>query len=702
MTDWTPQPFIQDAIVCLRAPLLVLSTPDGQLRGGAAGFFASDTRWVSRLVLTIDGAEPEAIHSELLGTRKARFVAVRRSADDPTPDPAVSVERLRSAEQDCFEQITLSNHGRIPVALPLRLETGCDLANIFTVKSGRTSAGLPAENTGSGLSWTHPRTGVSVTLTPSAVPDRIDPATGGLEWTVDLAPGQSWTVSLALVADRTVDAPTAVTAPATDRGPWSDIQVRCADPRMSLLLGRSLDDLEGLLLSDPLDPTDHFLAAGAPWYLTLFGRDSLWAARMMLPLGTELAASTLRTLARRQGTANNPDTEEQPGKILHELRRETTRLSGGLTLPPLYYGSIDATLLFVVLLAEAWRWGMPQEEVAALLPHAERALEWLRSHADADGDGFVEYIRNRENGLVNQGWKDSVDAVQTTRGRLAVAPIALSEVQGYAYQAAIAGAALLSAFERPGADYWLDWADSLARRFRSAFWVEDAAGPYIAIALDGDKRPVDAVASNAGHLLGTGILSAEESALVALRLNGPDMNSGWGLRTMSARSTGFNPIGYHTGSVWAHDTAIAVAGLAASGHHGAAASLLEGLLEAAVAFDYRLPELHAGEQRRTGGRPVPYPASCRPQAWAATAGVSLLSSLLGLEPDLPTGRVTLRPLAESPVGSVEVSGIRLGADAVTVKVDGRGNGSIVGAPGSLHVETRPPATAASNLGTGAS
>ncbi|MFD0505220.1 amylo-alpha-1,6-glucosidase [Streptomyces chiangmaiensis] len=350
----------------------------------------------------------------------------------------------------------------------------------------------------------------------------------------------------------------------------------------------------------------------------------------------------------------------------------------------------------MVLLAEAWRWGMPQEDVATLLPHAERALEWLRLHADADGDGFVEYIRNDDNGLVNQGWKDSVDSVQSTRGRLASAPIALSEVQGYAYQAAVAGAALLSAFGRPGADYWLDWADALARRFRSAFWVEDAAGPYVAIALDGDKRPVDAVASNAGHLLGTGILSADESAAVAQRLAGPDMNSGWGLRTMSARSAGFNPVGYHTGSVWAHDTAIAVAGLATSGHHPAAASLIEGLLEAAAAFDYRLPELHGGEQRRPGSRPVPYPASCRPQAWAATAGISLLSSLLGLEPDLPSGRVALRPLAQSPVGSLEVSGIRLGTGDVTVTVDGHGDGSITGAPGSVHVETRPALPAASD------
>lgn len=687
MTDWTPQPFIQDAIICTRSPTLVVSSPDGQLRGGATGYYAADTRLMSRLLLTVDGKEPEPVHAQLLDGQEARFLAVHRSREDPTPDPVVHVERLRSARADGFERLTVSNHGRNTRTLRLRLEAGCDLADISAVRSGREDGRLPASATGTGLCWTHPRTGATVTLTADAVPDDVDPGVGGLCWDLHLAPGESWALALSLATTAAAAAPPpAVAAPLHATAPWAMVEVRCADVRLPRLVERSLDDLAGLVLTDPQDRADHFLAAGAPWYLTLFGRDSLWAARMMLPLGTELAGGTLRTLARRQGAAHDSGTEEQPGKILHELRRETTTLSGSLTLPPLYYGTIDATLLFITLLAEAWRWGMPEAEVAALIPHAERALGWLRDHADADGDGFVEYLRVHETGLANQGWKDSVDAVQSTQGLLAEPPVALSEVQGYAYEAALAGADLLHAFGRPGAEYWREWAHSLAQRFRESFWVEDAQGPYVAIALDGGKRPVNAVASNAGHLLGTGILSPQECTLVADRLAGPDMDSGWGLRTMSAHSTGFNPLGYHTGSVWAHDTAITISGLAASGHHSAACSLLDGLLDAASAFDYRLPELHAGEKRRTGTRPAPYPASCRPQAWAATAGISLLSSLLGLNPDLPAGQVTLRPLTTSPIGSLTVSGIRLGTASVTVQVDGQGHGTITGAPDGLSIE----------------
>ena len=384
----------------------------------------------------------------------------------------------------------------------------------------------------------------------------------------------------------------------------------------------------------------------------------------------------------------DPGAEEQPGKILHELRHAATAPSGDLLLPPLYYGTVDATLLFVVLLAEAWRWGMPVAEVAALVPHAERALNWLRDHADADGDGFVEYIPgNSGRGLANQGWKDSPDAVQSARGDLARPPIALAEVQGYAYQAAVAGAELLDAFGREGGDFWRTWAQDLAGRFRSAFWVEDDRGPYVAIALDGRKNPVAAVSSNPGHLLGTGILDPAECALVAERLTGEDMDSGWGLRTLSRSSRGFNPLGYHTGSVWAHDTAIAVAGLAGTGHTQAASRLLDGLLEAAAAFDYRMPELHGGHQREPGARPTPYPSSCRPQAWAAATGISLLVSLIGLRPDLPAGRVGLRPLNTAHARGLRVTGLRLGTSDLAVTIDGNGGAAAAGLPDRVRLDT---------------
>lgn len=688
MTIRTSHSSIQSATVCVRAPVAVLSLPDGQLRGGAEGYYSSDTRLVSRLVLTLDGTEPEPVDAQLLRPDRARFLAVYRCATDTDGDASVSVDRRRRAGGD-FESLTVTNHGRVGQELRLSLAVGCDLADISAVRSGREVTERPASAlpSGNGLSWAGAGTDCRVTVTCATAPDLLDAATGTMSWDLTLKPGECWRQRLAVTSvPGTADA--AVAGPAGPALPWSDVRVTCADPRLPRLVEHSLDDLAALLLTDPRDRADHFLAAGAPWYLTLFGRDSIWAARMLLPLGTGLAAGTLRALARRQGTGHDPRTEEQPGKIPHELRNSTTAHSGGLVLPPLYYGTIDATLLFVVLLAEAWRWGMPADEVAALVPHAERALNWLRDHADSDGDGFVEYARHNSTGLANQGWKDSTDAVQSALGELARPPIALAEVQGYAFQAAVDGADLLDAFGYEGADFWRAWARRLAERFRAAFWVEDARGAYVAIALDAAKRPVDAVSSNPGHLLGTGLLDAAECALVADRLADDDMDSGWGLRTMSARSRGFNPLGYHTGSVWAHDTAIAVDGLARSGHPRAAASLLDGLLEAASAFDFRMPELHGGHQRERRARPMPYPSSCKPQAWAAATGVSLLASLCGLRPDVPAGRVELRPLQAAAARGLHVTGLRLGAADVAVSVDGQGNGRLAGAPAGLRVDTR--------------
>jgi glycogen debranching enzyme len=687
MTSQTPHGAIQQAVMCVRAPVAVLSLPDGQLRGGAAGYFTADTRLISRLVLTVEGREPEPVDAQLLGTEQARFRAVHRGATDAGADPAVAVERVRAAGGD-FETVTVTNHGRRKRGLRISVALGCDLADISVVRSGRGTAELPATLLpgGDGLEWRDPAGGTTVTVSCTTPPDEADAPTGTLSWDVVLEPGRPWRQRLAVAV--VFAEPRAAVAPATRADPpWGPLSVACPDQRLPRLVARSLDDLRGLLLTDPQERSDHFLAAGAPWYLTLFGRDSLWAARMLLPIGTDLAAGTLRALARRQGTGTDPRTEEQPGKIPHELRSTATAPSAGLLLPPLYYGTIDATLLFVVVLAEAWRWGMPTAEVAALVPHAERALAWLRDHADADGDGFVEYVRQDGRGLANQGWKDSPDAVQSAGGDLARPPIALAEVQGYAYQAAAAGADLLDAFGREGGDFWRAWAGRLADRFRTAFWVEDDRGPYVAIALDGDKRPVRALSSNPGHLLGSGMLDAAECALIAERLTGADMDSGWGLRTLSSDCRGFNPLGYHTGSVWPHDTAIAVAGLAGTGHAEAAAVLLEGLLEAGAAFDHRMPELYGGHPREPGVRPSPYPSSCRPQAWAAATGISLLSSLIGLRPDVPAGRVGLHPLDTALTRGLHVTGLRLGTRDVAVTIGGDGAARLAGLPDGLRLET---------------
>jgi glycogen debranching enzyme len=316
---------------------------------------------------------------------------------------------------------------------------------------------------------------------------------------------------------------------------------------------------------------------------------------------------------------------------MHELRSHTLTIPGeGISLPPLYFGTVDATALWICLLADAWAWGLPDDEVRALLPHLEAALAWMRDYGDSDGDGLLEYVDETGHGLSNQGWKDSGDSVQWRSGELAEGPIALVEVQAYAYEAALAGARLLEHFTRPGAAEWRDWAARLQKRFNESFWIQDPAGDYLAIALDAHKRPVDTVTSNLGHVLGTGLLTPAQATSIAARLVSPELASGFGLRTMSTDSAGFWPLSYHGGSIWTHDTAIAIQGLARDGFAAEAAQLAEGLLRAAPAFDYRMPELHSGDDAHELPRPVPYPAACRPQAWSAAASVAVWAALEGV------------------------------------------------------------------------
>ncbi|HAM26790.1 MAG TPA: amylo-alpha-1,6-glucosidase, partial [Microbacteriaceae bacterium] len=420
-------------------------------------------------------------------------------------------------------------------------------------------------------------------------------------------------------------------------------------------------------------------AAGAPWFFTLFGRDSIWAARFMLPLGTRLAGDTLRVLAGLQGTRSVAESAEQPGKIMHELRRGALEIPGeNISLPPLYYGTVDATALWVCLLHDAWRWGLPGDEVRSMIPQLVAALEWMRDFGDADGDGLLEYIDSTGRGLANQGWKDSGDSVQWRDGTLADGPIALCEVQAYAFEAASHGAELLDHFGVEGGAEWRAWAARLKSRFNETFWIQDADGAYPAIALDSQKRAVDTVTSNLGHLLGTGLLDGRQAALVARRLVSPELNSGFGLRTMSTDSAGYWPLSYHGGSVWTHDTAIAIHGLSRDGFTAEAGALVSGLLAAASGFDYRMPELHSGDASSTFASPVPYPAACRPQAWSAAAAVSVLGSLLGLRPDAQSATIGVSP---SPLaGSLSVSGLRLGDANVSIELNT--DGEVIAAAGA--------------------
>ncbi|MFP5336113.1 MAG: glycogen debranching N-terminal domain-containing protein [Actinomycetes bacterium] len=672
------QPWLNDLVACLAAPTQWWSGPDGQTRAaGAQGLWHGDVRVLSAARLTVGGREPSPALVAPADSDEVRVVAYARQLGDPTPDPTVRVETRRRVRPGVGgETIVVASTASEPVTADVVVELECDLAPMDRVKTG-----LPSEPVAPLEGGTPGWSGDSMAVQVQAPGARVDRTDAGLRltWHVDLAPRAS--AELEWQA-RSHDPRPVVVSPADAGTAAWQVEVTADDRRLERWVRRALGDLSALRLATTAAPDDVFVAAGAPWFLTLFGRDSLWVARMLLPLGTSLAGSTLRVLAARQGRDVDAGSAEEPGKILHELRRDALDLptdpAGGIHLPPVYYGTVDATSLWVCLLHDAWRWGLPAEEVEALLPHLEAALEWTTTHGDSDGDGFLEYVDSSGRGLSNQGWKDSGDSVQWHAGGLAQAPIALCEVQGYAHEAALGGAALLEAFGRPGADRWREWAAGLAERFRSRFWVEDAAGAYPAIALDSSKRPVDSLTSNIGHLLGTGLLSPAEEAHVAGRLAGRDMDSGFGLRTMSTTAAGYGPLSYHGGSVWPHDTAIVVSGLARGGFHSAAASLVEGLLAAADAFDGRLPELYGGDAREDVPAPVPYPAACRPQAWSAAAAVVTLAAVTGLRPDVPAGALDVRPLAPSPVGAARVAGLRVAGRPVEVAVDREG--TVLSAP----------------------
>ncbi|WGD37501.1 glycogen debranching N-terminal domain-containing protein [Lysinibacter sp. HNR] len=672
------QPLLHDAAVVLSAPTQVWSDHSGRMSQGIHGVYHSDTRVFGIHRLTIGGKQPEHISTEAISARAARFVSLARNIDDSGPDPRVRVEVLREAAAGVVSETITVRSARVEaVETRVELSLGADFAELQVVKAGLGDPTGTGTKAGSDGAESHEGNTVRTELRRAEAGDTIltlshapveavlsspdaeiayDAANAivTLAWNITIPARSEVTLGWSV----TLHDSSAVVAGAPGNPEWADITIESDDSRLGNWVTRALEDLDALRMTTTARPNDPFLAAGAPWFFTLFGRDSIWAARMLLPLGTELAASTLRVLASLQGTTTVNETAEQPGKIMHELRPGDLVIPvADVSLPPLYYGTVDATALWVCLLVDAWRWGLAEEQVQELLPNMVAALTWMRDFGDSDGDGFLEYVDLTGHGLANQGWKDSGDSVQWQDGKLAEGPIALCEVQAYAYEAAAGAAEILEHFGRGDeAATWRDWAQTLAERFRESFWIPASDGAYPAIALDAQKRPVDTVTSNIGHILGTGLLNPDEEKLIAARLVSPELNSGFGLRTMSTEAAGFWPLSYHGGSVWAHDTAIAIQGLTRSGFHAEAAELSRGLLAVAEAFDYRMPELHSGDSRTDVRVPAPYPAACRPQAWSSAAAVAVLSSALDLTP--ANAANTLASAATGSLGGVRVSGVR--------------------------------------------
>lgn len=660
------EPWLVDAVVAVRAPALAISGWDGQIlernaRGytTAHGYYDQDRRILSRAELTVDGEVPEYLGHRLLGATTSKHVSAVRTSLDPTPDPVIQVERLHRAGRG--ERIVLSNSGSVARVLDVRLRVAADLADVSDVRRGEPGEPAAMKPAAYSVSWQDADGATRVRLTAEPAPAEVLtlPGSAGVEaesavlrWTVHIPAGGRRRIEIGLHAEVVPAAAGHPFVPVREQAMWHAPKPT-GEPRLDALLRQGLDDLKALLLAPARHPQDVFVAAGAPWHLTLFGRDSLWTARLLLPLDDdrELAFGTLRALARLQGSVRDESTDEEPGKILHVVRCRATRHPEGRVLPPVSYGSMDATALFVLLLVEAYREGEDEERVRALIPHARAALGWMRERAAEDGPGFIRYRGPDDGAPVNHGWKDSLDAIVDARGVRGPGPMALSEVQAYAIAAASGFARLLERVEGDAAQHEAAdlraWADALLLRFVEHFEVDEPGRePYFAIALDGRDIPVDGITSNVGHLLGTGILTTGQSAALARHLVSGELFSGWGVRTRGAGNPSFNRLSYHGGAVWAHDTAIAVRGLTLAAQEAALArdvtggrvcraaarTLADGLLSAGHAFGYRLPELFGGGPREPGdASPLPFPAACRPQAWSAAAGVAIWDALRRLD-----------------------------------------------------------------------
>ena len=689
------QPWLHDRQIAVLGNATVLSAPDGALGAVGTGLLVDDRLVLATFALTLGAPgqweAPHVISSTSRGAVTSLW-ACARNVGDAGPDPSVEVHTQREVVGGGLrEQICVVSRSHRPVQTRIRLEIGSAAADLAQIKAGRPPRDAPTlEATPSGFTWFDRRHRTTVQATPQPARVSLDATTsasagsrGYLEWDVELARGLP--VQLSIDIDVARREPSHFDAdPGAPRVDWSGISVRAADRRLDKLVDTGLEDLRCLLLRDPLAPDDVFAGAGTPWYLTLFGRDALWAARMMLPFDVHLAGGTLRTLARRQGTISDPETAQEPGKILHEVRRTSVvDIGDGLELPALYYGTVDATALWAIVLHDAWRSGLPPDEVRELLPHLQAAMAWNRRAADNDS-GLLRYLDTSGHGLTNQGWKDSGDSMRRRDGSLAVAPIALLEAQAYAVEAARGAAQLYDAFGVEGAASERAWADVLAARIRENYWVTDADGPYLAMAIDGSGIPVDGVGSNMGHVLGTGVLSAAERDATIARLNSPDLLGEFGIGTLGRSNPAYNPIGYHTGSVWTHDSAIALLGMVREGQPRAGAGIARALVDGGAALGYRLPELFAGES--VAGMPAPYPAACRPQAWAAASALAIVTALLGLSIDVPGSRIVLAPMRPAPFGPLTVTGLHFGAAPLTVSVDASGKVGISGLPDGVEVE----------------
>jgi glycogen debranching enzyme len=666
------------------------------------GLYRDDSRLLSCSVIRVSGARPVALQGST-GANYRGVIQLTNPTLDRNPDDKITpgqglvgkklgITRERLLSNDALEErIRIVNFAEHDETVDVVLEMGEDSADIFEVRGYERARGtlLPVATTDTRVTFRydgldHRRRRTHVAFSESATVEAVQPGDptdqGGtirLRWVWPLAAGADhelvWTVwsSVSELPEAERETTQVELFPETPRvaadegsaayHAWtrSTTAVAADHELFNLTIARSLADIR-LLVNDGPRPGERYVSAGVPWFTTLFGRDSIIVALQTLAFRPQIAVETLDVLAALQATEVDDWRDAEPGKILHELRRGETALDGELPHSP-YYGSVDSTPLFLILLGATYDWTGDQSIVDRLWPNALAALKWIDEWGDRDGDGFVEYERRSPRGLLNQGWKDSGDAIRDRNGKQMTAPIALAEVQGYVFDAKrrMAALARLRSDDELATRLEAD-AEKLRARFEEAFWVEDQR--YYAMALDADKNHADALGSNAGQCLWSGIVSPQRARDVADRLLGPAMFSGWGIRTYGGGQPGYTPFGYHTGTVWPHDNSLAAAGLKRYGFQDEANRLVGSVFEAAQQFsDFRLPELFCGFQREGAAMPVPYPVACSPQAWSAGASFLFLQTMLGLKAHADRRELELlRPHLPDWLGKVTITNLRVG------------------------------------------
>ena len=647
------------------------------------GFYHRDTRFLSHFRMKISGRDPILLSSSSERAYMS-YVDLTNPELYGNGDPAVrqqtlNIRRVRAINGRLFERIRIKNYNAYAVGLTVSFSMAADFADIFQVRGfridGRGHVEPPATD-GSRAEFSY--RGIDGITRKTLI--AFDPEPHGLEvvgdqvmaeFTLQLAPHQTRLISITLdpVVAKVTPVPVEFDSAIHNlRRSYEDWERECTqivtdNEVFNTLLVRGLRDLRALYTV-----TDHggIITAGIPWYVAVFGRDALIAAHQLLAVNPNPAREALRLLARYQGTKVDPWRDEEPGKILHEIRRGELAGAGAIPHTP-YYGSVDATPLFVFLYAQYFRWTGDVEFARELLPNVQAALAWIDGYGDQDGDGFVEYSPHSPRGTPNHGWKDSFDSVVHADGQLAMPPIALVEVQGYVYMAKERMADVFDALgDYRSAARLREEAAELKDRFNDVFWMEDEQ--YFAMALDSDKQQVRTVVSNPGHCLYSDIIDPQKAAHVARRLLQPDMFSGWGIRTMSKGAVAYNPMSYHNGSVWPHDNAFIAAGLKRYGHIKATNRVATALFDASIHADYmRLPELFCGFTRRTPNQPVDYPVACSPQAWAAGAPLLMLQAVLGVSARAHENMLTVnKPHLPPWLNFVELRNLRVGASTISL------------------------------------